>query len=199
MSTELFERFTQLVHSGRRKEAAVYIRGFVSSFTDLSEKIEWAKQYLEGQAPREKIRHELYEGVIFPALMESYRRAEPWGIRWLARTMHNLFQAQLLWQQVGFKTESTLLQELLAICPTDEAARQELLSAHIEGFTYAVHEWPAGILYGHDGATLDQCEEIKSDIAYARKLDEHCMHSEFLDDFQEKLASFTRRIAHNDR
>jgi hypothetical protein len=31
-------------------------------------------------------------------------------------------------------------------------------------FDYVLHELPAGILYGTDGATIDQCDELRTEL-----------------------------------
>jgi hypothetical protein len=40
-------------------------------------------------------------------------------------------------------------------------------------FEYALHELPTGVLYGHDGATIEQCGELLEELAdYKRLADE---------------------------
>jgi hypothetical protein len=36
-------------------------------------------------------------------------------------------------------------------------------------FDYAIHELPAGVLYGSDGATIEQCKELFSELAVFRE------------------------------
>jgi hypothetical protein len=45
------------------------------------------------------------------------------------------------------------------------------MATSLDGFEYSEHEWPAGILYGMNGANLEQCQEIASAVTEARALD----------------------------
>ena len=87
MTPEHFDRFNHSIESGNRPEAATAIRAFVESFSDLQEKRLWSENYLATARYGHKIRHELYESVIFPALLDGYRRSDPWSLRWLARSV----------------------------------------------------------------------------------------------------------------
>jgi hypothetical protein len=50
--------------------------------------------------------------------------------------------------------------------------REALLKSLLDYLRHASHEWSAPIiLWGMDGATLDQCDEIMSEVILARELD----------------------------
>jgi hypothetical protein len=61
-----------------------------------------------------------------------------------------LEQARICTEQAGFMTRSN------AIDRNSNDVRQALLKSLLHYFDYASHEWPAGILWGMDGATLGQ-------------------------------------------
>lgn len=191
---DLYEAYKRQLETGRRKEAAQTLSYFIKSFSGLIEKKQWTEAFLGGWQDSHKIRHELYEHVIFPALLDSYRRSEPWGVRWLARTIQNLHQADVLWEQVDRKSTHEFLGQLLSIDPFDEDAKRELLASHIGWLRYSGHEWPAGILYGHNGATFQECAEIHEAVAEARSLDNSGVHSAFLADFEIKLNEYISRL-----
>jgi hypothetical protein len=197
MVPEHFDRFIQLHESGRRSEAATAIRAFVESFSNLKEKRLWSENYLAAQQYGHKIRHDLFEDVVFPALLDGYLRSDPWSLRWLAKVTKNLYQSEHLWQQVGSKSSYTYLRELLALCPDDEAARIELLSYHVKWIEYGVHEWSflGVILHGNDAAKLHQCDELREDLAYARKLDRDNKYAEFFLKYESQLAEYISRLA----
>lgn len=190
----LFEAYEQQLAVGRRKEAAEAIVLFIESFSGMEEKKLWSEAFLNGWNGLHKIRHELYEHVVFPVLLESYKRSEPWGIHWLAKTSQNLYQAAALWEQIDHKSEYQLLDQLLSVAPNDASVRAELLEKQIEWLRYSGHEWPSGILYGHDGATLPQCAEIKEAVVKARELDLNGIYSAFLTDFEGKLGEYISRL-----
>src|SRR5262249_9460212 len=139
-----------------------------------------------------RIRHELYEHILFPVLLAGYQRRDPWALRYLARTAQNLYHAKSLWAQVGVG-EFELLKELLRLCPDDEQARTDVLAAQLRWFSHCTHEWPAGILHGMNGASVQECEEILEEIALARKLDRARQHAAFLDDVEAKVIAYRSR------
>jgi hypothetical protein len=194
MNTEHFKRFKDLLERGQRAEAASAIREFVASFSTLEEKSIWSREHLSGIHSKEKIRHELYEGVIFPALLDGYKRAEPWSLLWLARTSQYLYRSESLWSQVDGKTSTQLLKAYLELCPDDEEVRSELLSKMIDWMRYSIHEWPAGILYDCNGASIDQCKEIVDELGEIRQLDTDQIYTEFFADFESKVHEYIDRL-----
>jgi hypothetical protein len=187
---EKFDLFLSLDAQGRRKEAGAAIAAFAASFRDLAEKRRWTEGYLEGGVDLDRIRHELYEQVIFPVLLDGYRRNEPWSLWWLAMTGRNFQRSQGLWQQLGHQTPASLLLKLYDLCPDDDRVRLALLDKRIDWLAFAIHEWPGGILYGMDAATLEECEEIKKVVVQAQKLDREGEHTEFLKEFESRLAQW---------
>ncbi len=194
MNAEHFDAFKLYVESGRRAEAARSLADFVSSFVDLEEKISWTRDYLAAEGSERPVRHELYEYVVFPSLLDGLSRSEPWSLWGLARTAQNLYRSDNLWKQVAYMTAEGFLDQLLVQCPDDDRARKALLSELVAGMHHAVHEWPSGILYGHNGATLHECADIVRDLAKARELDRERMYSKFLTDFERKLSEYMDRL-----
>lgn len=194
MEIQYFERFKKALALGKRAEAAAALKPFIESFSSLEEKAVWAKAYLEHEPIGHKIRHEIYEHVIFPVLLDGYQRSEPWSVLWLARTIQNLYQCHPLWMQIGGKTDYALLKELVVLCPDNDEARRSLLSRQIAFFRYCVHEWPTGILQGQNGATIEECQEILEEVGYAREIDKDCLYEEFLNDFEAKLHEYRQRL-----
>ena len=194
MNAQHFDAFKLYVESGRRTEAARSLADFVSSFVDLEEKISWTRDYLAAEGPARPVRHELYQHVMFPSLLDGLSRSEPWSLWGLAHTAQNLYRSDNLWKQVAYMTAQGFLDQLLVQCPDDDRARKALLSELIAGMRHAVHEWPSGILYGHNGATLYECAHIVRDVAKARELDREWKYSTFLKDFECKLREYMDRL-----
>jgi len=194
MDLILFESFQIALAQGDRQLATIELNAFIGSFVSLDEKASWTRRYLANGNFGHKIRHELYEQIIFPVLLSGYRESDPWSLRWLERTSQNLYENKRIWSQVDWKTATQFASDLFAACPTDNEARLSLLSHLVEWLRYSIHEWPAGILYGKDGATLDQCQEIFDEVEYTIRLDEERAHAAFLEDFKAKLAEYARRL-----
>ena len=156
MNLITYAEFVKADRSGRKTAAASAIQAFIGSFESIDEKRAWVVEFLKTFSPGEKIRHELYAEVVFPVLIQSYRNSEAWGIEWLAATIQNLYRARNLWAQIDFITEHGLLRQWRALAPESVSARNALLEKMIEGFEYSEHEWPAGILYGMNGANKEE-------------------------------------------
>ena len=197
-----YERFKSHLEHGDRAGAALHIERFVASFGQIEEKSVWVRWYLDHEEIGHRIRHEIYEHLVFPVLLQGYRQADPWAIRWLIRTVQNLYKADHLWIKLDRRTEHGLLTELQALCPSDKEVRLSLLQSHIRQFRYVINEWPAGILYGHDGASQEECTHILLDVENARRLDIESVYSTFLNGVESKvleyLAQLVRRRARDD-
>jgi hypothetical protein len=190
MNLTAYDDFVEATHAGKKAAAATAAHVFITSFSTFDEKHAWVVDFLKTYQPQDKIRHELYEQLIFPVLLQSYRASDGWGIRWLAATSQNLYRAKQLWAQLDFITEHGLLKQWSILEPESELARHALLEKMIEGFQYSEHEWPAGILYGMNGANLEQCQEIANAVTEARALDVNGKYNSYLTEFQEKLNSY---------
>lgn len=195
MSAELYQVYKAAIARGDRSAAGAAVKPFVASFESLEQRAAWTRWFLENEAIGHRVRHEIYEGVVFPVLLDGYRRSDPWCVRQLARTVGNLHQAESLWKQIGGKSEAELLRELQALVPGDDEARRKLLTRSLGTFHYQEHNWPwGGILYGHNGATPAECLEILEEVAFARTLDSEGRHAEYLDDFESKVREYQRRL-----
>jgi hypothetical protein len=189
-----YEHFKIHLARGDRAAAKTHIKRFVDSFEEVDDKKAWVKWYLENEERGHLVRHEIYEHLVFPVLLEGYRRSDAWSLRWLARTSQNLYRADDLWLQIARKTEHGLLTQLYAQCPCDKEVAKALLRSHSQGFQYMIHEWPHGILYGHNSASLEECELILCQLNLVRQLDNDQTHSAFLDEVESKVFEYQSRL-----
>lgn len=60
--------------------------------------------------------------------------------------------------------------------------------------TSATHEYPSGILYGNDGASIEQCTEYLSDIEYLKENGPSKIQYEFLRSAEEKINSYLKQL-----
>ena len=193
MKLELYEAYLAHRNAGRKRHANESIRDFVASCSDLSDREAWVRRFLEKGDYEHRIRHEVYAGLIFPVLAEGYARKEFWSVYWLGRTAQNLYAAPSLHAQVEYKVERHFFREAYALNPTDEV-RRCLLSAYVSEFQYCQHEWPAGILCGMDGASLEECAEILRDVAFVRTIDDGA-HEALLSEFEGRVLAYMERLA----
>ncbi len=193
MDEERYEQYRTLKASGKKREAKVALDTFIDSFTSRDDKRQWVRTFLTRGDFGHKIRHEIYERLVFPVLLEGHNRRDAWSTLWLARTYPNLHDSPSLHSHIAQKTEWQLLREAYDIEPNDEV-RACLLQTDLDWFDYCQHEWPAGILYGYDGATFAECEELLSEAAFARTLDIERKHAAFLEEFERKVKQYQQRL-----
>ncbi|MFZ2828573.1 hypothetical protein [Hydrogenophaga sp.] len=194
MNQALFEQYEVAKEQGNKRLAASLLARFIETFATDEEREEWTRCYFSNRPVVHAIRHELFEQVIFPVLLAGYQRPDPWCIEMLERCVQNLYGAEHLWAQIGRQTGMQLAERLLALKPDDRQTQARVLAHLIEWFRYSEHEWPAGILYGNDGATALQCDEVLFEVRRARTLDEACVHSAFLNQFEEKVQQYIQRL-----
>lgn len=193
MKLQLYNLYLEHREAGRKREATDAIRDFVASFKRESDREEWVRQFLEHGVYGHRIRHEIYAQLVFPVLLDGYARRSFWSISWLAKTVSNVYADPSLHAQIGFKGERQLFREAFELHQSDEM-RDRLLSAHLSEFEYCAHEWPAGILYGTDGATAEECREILEDLDFARALDDGTNET-FLNEFEQKVHEYRQRLS----
>ena len=193
MDTDLYEQFIILKDSGRKAEAKVSLDLFIASFATLEQKRDWVYSYLEEGKYGQRIRHEIYENLVYPVLLDGYLRNDANSVAWLAKTANNLYKVKSPHPVLKGKHEFTLFKETHDLEPSAEV-EAELLSALLKWFSYAQHEWPAGILYGPNGADISESEEYLLDVQFARSLDRDKEHEDFLSQFESKVREYIQRL-----
>jgi hypothetical protein len=194
MNKSLYERFKHLKAQHLRAEAAEAMADFIKSFVSSEEKSSFTHWFFKNDFDGKKIRHDLYEHVLFPALLEAYNSSDPWAIKVLADTEGNLYEAKPLWAQIGYKTRLNLLRQYLKLRPNDYSARHGVLSEQINSFRYCEQEWPTTIIYGQNDATEAECKKIAEEINSARELDLEKKYKSYIDEFEYRLDKYRKRF-----
>jgi hypothetical protein len=135
----------------------------------------WAKKIaadISDRAAATPMRFPLFRRAVLPALAEGVLRQEPGCARWLASFESLLFHSPEPLLPPELRTSVGLLAEAVRIDPADDAARRRLIDRHASYLEYTLHELPIGVLFGIDGATPNQCQdllnllgEFKADVA----------------------------------
>ena len=193
MKPELYEQFVACKSRGDKNAARLAVQAFVASFDSFEEKQAWTREFLERGERGHAVRHELYEGVILPVLLNGYERSDAWATFWLARTAGNLYNVKAVHARLNYKSKRGLLLDSYALQPSDEV-RRALLESEIEWFAFSQHEWPRSILWGMNGANVEQCDEITQGVAFARTLDSENVYAEFLTEFAAKVEEYKQRL-----
>jgi hypothetical protein len=87
--------------------------------------------------------------------------------RWLAKFERELIEAEREVADLpdNLRTERGLLREALRVDPSDVKARRGLIENEARYLQYTIHELPAGVLYGHNSASIEECSELLSQLA----------------------------------
>jgi len=193
MDPRRYQEFKRLQAEGRREDARASLQRFIDSFEPGDNREPWVREFLESGDCGRRIRHELYEQLVFPVLLDGYRRRDPWSILWLARTAQNLYASRSLHALLDFQSEQQLLRQGYEIDPNEDL-RQNLLGSLLSWFAYCQHEWPAGILYGVDGASAPECDAILEEVRLAGTLDVDGASGAFLREFERRTREYRQRL-----
>ena len=180
-----------------RSERNATLERFLDSFVTLSGTVqrEWALRFVtESDLQNVTIRMPLFRRVLLPQLRSAVDDRIPRSAHWLSRHAHLIYKCREQYPDLpDTYTEHGLLLIALDHEPNDDTSRRrlvELLASHMD---YTLHELPTGVLYGHDGATASQCNEMLSE------LDEFMHHTDRLgvaDQYAELVADCQHHYKH---
>lgn len=196
MNIEHYREFKELEEKGLKKQASKALRVFISSFENEQEKEEWVREYLPKlQTNRHsRIRHEIFYELVYPILKAGYKNNDFASTLWLGKLAQNFYQARQLHEELNWASELSLYKKSYEIDPGNDEARLLLLKAIVSWLEYSEHEWPSGILYGNNGATIEQCDEISSEVQRVLKLDKENAYNEFIKQYVKKLSEYRARL-----
>jgi hypothetical protein len=145
-------------------------------------------------APGARLPHELFTQVVLPVLLAGRDRRDPFALLWMGKLVANFHSDARQANELDYSPVA-MLDLLLEAVPDHVEGRLLRLDTAINWLRFCVHEWPAGILYGMDGATLAECGEIRAEVAIARRIDVDKRFADFLDGFEAKLSGYEDRLA----
>jgi len=170
---------------GMRAEKLVALNLFLDELTKspLQGWSDWACGIAERVVDRGDgfvIRIPLFERAIFPALREGFEKSSPGHARWLAGLLDLVYRSRTCREQLPERGEFGLLRAALRHDPLDLRSQTRLVQAFADQLRYSLHALPSGVLYGTDGASIEDCKELE------KELDEFCQliegqenHSDF--------------------
>jgi len=146
------------------------------------------------------VRFPLFERILLPALAVGVTNEQPGCARWLAHFDHLLVHCRQVALPDHLTSVVGLLTEAVRLDPSDRKARQALVCRLGSHFEYTLHELPSGVLYGHNGASVAQCDELLAELADFREhvhvLGETARYAELIEEcalhyrrYREYLAS----------
>lgn len=111
------------------------------------------------------IRRPLFQRAVFPALLAGYKASLPGCARWLAGLVDQSNPECREKLGPGGATELALLWAAIRHDPGDRRSRLLLIDKVAYRLRYSIHEVPSGVLYGIDGASPEQCQELEEELA----------------------------------
>jgi hypothetical protein len=174
---ELWEAYLRVEGRGIRSDKLAALEHFIGALLNLPEHLwkDWARalaaEVVDGGA-EVQIRMPLFERVLFPALLEGLDAGRPGCARWLAGLSQEVYRCRGCMERLGPErsTEVALLRKALAHDPLDVRSRRRLIEQMGWQLQHALHEVPSGVLYGMDGATPEQCDELLLELEEFRAL-----------------------------
>ena len=159
-----------------RQESLVALECFIRALlqSDSETWQLWARQIahrIVDDGEDTPVRFPLFRSVLFPALHAGLESSVPGSARCLAGFAGLLYKSPSCSEQLpeNLRSEYGLLLRAAQDNPNDVRVKKRLLSLMRSHFDYALHELPAGVLCGHDGASTGQCDELMEDLsAYER-------------------------------
>lgn len=163
----LWNNYLQAEKLRARGEMLSSLQRFIDELLQLSPEVwhQWAKAIAAAVSDHDAktpVRFPLFHRVLLPALVDGVLHNEPGCLRWLALLKSNFPRTPLPDLPSDLQTTLGLLMEAVHVDPTDKKARKALVSHHASYLQYTLHELPSGVLYGPNGASLDQCAELQS-------------------------------------
>lgn len=131
-----FDEYLRLYTRGLKAEAKAALQEFIEGFSGLAEKIAWTDRNFDTLVHNRhaRIRHELYESVVFPALLHGFEADDPQAKFRLAASEQNLLSAQHLHAKIGYRSGLDLLTEAYTADPENEQYQDALLQSLLADF-----------------------------------------------------------------
>jgi hypothetical protein len=115
------------------------------------------------------IRQPLYKHLIYPILLEQVAKNNLDAIKGLLKLDGQLTSYQAYSHDIKY-TWAMLLEQGLTIAPNDTDLLKLSEQTTRNYLNYTLHEIPIGVLYGQDGATIAECDELLEKVSQYENL-----------------------------
>jgi hypothetical protein len=185
-----YPRFLELRTRGLREEANAMAKAVVREF--LAAPDENFIVTLCSETDR-KSNHLLWTGIVLP-FVEAGITDNPRAIRCLIQTIQSLYTDKAAHARLGWVTDHQLIDRYLQLCPGDAWALSYKRKTLAEWLLYTIHEWPCGVLYGNDGASIEECGEILKAVNDLREIDPEGTHTELCTRVESLTRMYRERL-----
>lgn len=210
-SEELWQAYLAAERTGARQVWKKALDQFVAALLAQGPSVadRWARalaeRVVDGAEPQ-SVRFPLFREVLVPALVRGVQANEAGSARWLGCLMGRWAQNSNLLEALPeeMRTSRGLLLAALRLDAGDQRARRALVEEMAAYLAYTLHELPAGVLYGFDGATVEQCRDLTEMLSEFReqvRLLGESRYAELIADCEQHYTAYpkylTSRAAHD--
>lgn len=192
MNEDHFKKFETLLDAGRKVDAKRALEEFLASASSESDKENWVFANLPNLKLNRasRIRHEVFEEIVFPVLLRGFQQGYPWHQYWLGRLEQNLITSKRHWSAVGYISDTELFRRAYLQESENDEYRKALLYSIMRKLDFCDHEWPAGLIGVESKQDFD---ELDADIAFADHLDREGTYSESLAEIAQHVSEYRQR------
>jgi hypothetical protein len=196
MNIEHYQNFEKSLEAGIKKQASKHVSLFVNSFENQNEIDSWVWEYLPllETNGHSCIRHELFANLVYPILKKGFEEHDYKSTLWLGKLIQNIYQTKGVFEELGSLLEMDFYRKCYDIDPINPEGNKLLVNSILDWLSHCEHEWPSAILYGMDGASLEQCKDIRVEASFAASLTENLNEKEFVAQFLGKLDQYEERL-----
>ena len=171
---------TDRIRSVLLQELDVFISMLLESET--SEYRDWVYELSKQVIDEENgfpIRMPLFENILFPIPHKGYKSQAPNTARWLAGFSQHIYKCKTAQKELGENySELYFLRQAMKHEPTDNLSRRKLIRVMAWQLDYSIHEVPSGVLLGHNGASVEECDVLSGSLAEFKLLVKNTSSSE---------------------
>lgn len=191
----LYLEFDRQGLRGKVKEA---VRTPVDVISKNNAQDAWTRKYLQ-ELPINKhsrIQHEIYRGIVFPALRVRFELGEPEAHYLLGLYWNNFVSSSEFTDQIGHFSREEFYERAYLVKPEEERYRTRYLDAIMDRLEFVFHEWPSGVLIDHENWS-GELSVLRNDIDLASVLDIGRIHARRLKEFTSMATAYRRRLAND--
>lgn len=197
--------FLRAREAGLRAPLREAAAALVASGPTIGDKDAWVRRHLDvvsGGASaggpgsgRARIRHEIYEGIVLPALLRRLEAGDPEAAYLLGLHVENALASRTFEDRVGHVGQAHLFRRAWNGKPNDDLYRRAWVEAAVRGLRQAFHEWPAGILIDPDASWRAELAAIETELARVGEADVEGRHEVEIARWREWTATYRARLA----
>ncbi|MDC0658751.1 hypothetical protein N6L27_12135 [Leisingera sp. SS27] len=194
---DALEQFLRFDALGLRQKSKQAVLKLVEAVSSLEAKTVWTHNYLE-QLPLNgsgRIRHEIYEDIVFPALQSGFDRGEAEASYLLGKYAQNLYARPALREQMEQRSEVDFFRLAFQGAPSSEKYRRAYLSSLMNSLRQDFHEWPTGILLDPAKPWRVALMDLKEELSIALSLDREGQFVALLGKWSEITEQYEKRLA----